>query len=63
MDDKTRIDEDQPIPAAQQVIEWEDMTDEQKRIVEAGQTIAGTFPQGLSKADLSAWIMQRFVHD
>ncbi len=28
-----------------------------ERIIEAGQTVAGTFPVGRSKAELSAWIM------
>jgi hypothetical protein len=59
-----RMDEDdQPIPApvpAEQVIELADMTDEQKRIVEAGETIAGSFPQGLTREQLSAWMDARF---
>jgi hypothetical protein len=41
-------------------IKYEDMTDEQKRIVEAGENIAGAFPQGLSPDDLSAWFDARF---
>lgn len=39
------------------VIEYEDMTPEQKRIIDGGQVVAGSFPRGLSKAELSAWIM------
>jgi hypothetical protein len=42
------------------VIELTDMTDEQQRIVAAGQTIAGRFPQGQTKEALSAWIMDEF---
>src|SRR5271155_4288413 len=30
-------------------VEYDDMTDEQKRIVDAGETIAGAFPQGLTR--------------
>jgi len=42
-------------------MDYADMTDEQKRIVDAGQTIAGSFPSGLSRDELSAWIRERFV--
>jgi hypothetical protein len=44
-------------------VEYADMTDEQKRIVDAGDEIAGQFPEGLTKAELSAWIKQRFLPD
>jgi hypothetical protein len=37
------------------------MTDEQKRIVDAGDEIAGQFPDGLTKEQLSAWIRERFA--
>lgn len=46
---------DEPI-----IIDYEDMTDEQKRIVDAGETIAGTFPQGMTREELSEWIRKRF---
>ena len=42
-------------------VQYDDMRPEGQRIVDAGFTIAGTFPRGLSRADLEAWIMQRFV--
>jgi hypothetical protein len=63
MGEERKINEDQPLsqPASEEVIEFEDMTDEQKRIVEAGQSIAGSFPHGQPKEALSAWIMQRFL--
>jgi hypothetical protein len=56
-------EDQQPLPQSTEevIIEFDDMTDEQKRIVEAGQTIAGSFPQGQSKEALSAWIMERFL--
>jgi hypothetical protein len=40
-------------------IEYDAMTDEQKRIVNAGSQIAGQFPDWLSKVELSAWIKER----
>jgi hypothetical protein len=43
-----------------EVVELDDMTDEQKRIIESGQTIGGTFPHGLTRDELSAWMDQRF---
>lgn len=42
-------------------VEYDDMTDEQKRIVDAGQQIAGAFPQGLSREDLTLWIGKNLV--
>jgi hypothetical protein len=36
------------------------MTDDQKCIVEADENIAGAFPQGLSREELSAWFDARF---
>lgn len=42
-------------------VRYDAMTDEQKRIVDGGRTVAGQFPTGLSKADLSAWNRNRFV--
>jgi hypothetical protein len=41
-------------------VEYKDMTNEQKRIVEACESIAGAFPQGLSRDELSAWFDARF---
>ena len=41
-------------------VEYEDMSNEQKRIVEAGENIAGAFPQGFSRDELSAWFDVRF---
>jgi uncharacterized protein (DUF1697 family) len=64
MGEDRKLNEDQPLPqqpAAEEVVELADMTDEQKRIVEAGQSIAGSFPQGQPKETLSAWIMKRFI--
>lgn len=46
---------DEPI-----IIDYADMTDEQKRIVDAGDQIAGTFPQGMTREQLSAWMDERF---
>jgi hypothetical protein len=43
-----------------EIIEYEDMTDEQKRIVDAGNTIAGTFPTRLTRDELSAWMKETF---
>jgi hypothetical protein len=45
---------------AGQVVEYADMTDEQKRIVDAGNEIAGTFPTGLTREELIAWMKERF---
>ena len=56
--EKTIINEDQ-VPSS--AIKLEDMTPEQRRIIEAGQTIAGSFPVGLSKEELSKWIQDRFL--
>jgi hypothetical protein len=42
-------------------IEYADMTPEQQRIVNAGKTIAGSFPLGMSKEELCAWISKRFI--
>ena len=55
-------DQDQPIVpnTEEQVVELEDMTDEQKRIVAAGESIAGSIPQGLSRDQLSAWFDTQF---
>jgi hypothetical protein len=55
-------DQDQPIggDAEERVVELEDMTDEQKRIVAAGETIAVSIPQGLSRDQLSAWFDTQF---
>jgi hypothetical protein len=39
----------------------DDMGTEGQRIVDGGMTVAGQFPRGLSKADLSAWIRNRFL--
>jgi hypothetical protein len=44
-------------------IEYENMTDEQKRIVDAGNELAGQFPEGLTKEQLSAWIRDPFAPD
>lgn len=52
------IDRSAPLYQRLADIEYDDMTDEQKRIVDAGEHIAGTFPQGLSDEELSAWIMR-----
>ena len=50
-----------PCKGSPTIIEYDDMTDEQKRIVDAGDEIAGTFPSNLSREELSAWIEQRFA--
>jgi hypothetical protein len=42
-------------------IDYADMMPEQQRIVDAGRRIAGSFPPGLSRDELSAWIRERFV--
>jgi hypothetical protein len=42
------------------VIELDDMGDEGQRIVAAGSEIAGTFPQGLTRDELAAWMRDRF---
>jgi hypothetical protein len=44
-------------------VEYEDMSDEQKRIVDAGDEIVGQFPEGLTKEQLAAWIRERFAAD
>ena len=41
-------------------IDYADMTPEEQRIVDAGQTIAGQFPAGLSKTELAAWVREHF---
>jgi hypothetical protein len=44
-----------------EVIEYEDMTDEQKRIVDAGNSpTAGLFPTGPTRVELPAWITEQF---
>lgn len=40
---------------------YDDMGPEGQRIADGGMTVAGQFPRGLSKVDLSAWIRDRFV--
>jgi hypothetical protein len=40
---------------------YDDMGPEGQRIVDGGMTVAGQFPRGLSKADLTARIIQRFI--
>jgi hypothetical protein len=44
-----------------QEIGHDDLTDEQQRIVDAGNEIAGQFPEELRKDELSAWIKDRFL--
>ena len=44
-------------------IQYDDMTDEQKLIVDAGEKIAGQFPDDLDREDLSAWIKARFLEE
>jgi hypothetical protein len=41
--------------------EYDDLTEEQQRIVDAGNEIAGQFPEGLSKEELSACIKERLL--
>jgi|GEM_PF-1807656 len=41
-------------------IEYEDMTEAQRRIVDAGETVAGEIPLGLSSEERFAWLMERF---
>jgi hypothetical protein len=41
-------------------LEYSDMTDEQKRIVDAGE-IAGAFPGNMTKEELAAWIRERLL--
>ncbi len=38
-----------------------DMTPEQQKMIDAGQAIAGAFPRGLTKAELSAWIAAKLL--
>lgn len=45
------------------IVNYEDMSEEGQRIVDAGNTIAGTFPTGLSREELAAWIEKRFGRD
>ena len=40
-------------------IEYENMSGEQRRIVDAGDEIAGQFPEGVTKEQLSAWIREQ----
>jgi hypothetical protein len=40
---------------------YDDMGPEGQRIVDGGMTVAGQFPRGLSKADLTAWIIQWLI--
>jgi hypothetical protein len=42
------------------IIEYANMTDEQRRIVGAGQMIEGLFRSGLTREEPSAWIRERF---
>lgn len=54
-------DEDDAGPAEDIVwIEYEDMTEAQRRIVDAGDTVAGEIPIELSGDALFAWLMERF---
>jgi len=41
-------------------VEYDDMTDERTRIVDAGETIAGMFSPGLTREELSSWFDARF---
>lgn len=54
------ISEDKITNTADNVVEFEDMTDEQKRIVAAGETSVCVVPQGLSKEELCAWLLSKF---
>jgi hypothetical protein len=40
---------------------YDDVGPEGQRIADGGMTVAGQFPRGLSKPDLTAWIIQRFI--
>ncbi len=40
-------------------IEYKDMTEAQRRIVDAGDTLAGEIPMELSGEALLAWLMER----
>jgi hypothetical protein len=54
-------DEDDAGPAEDIVwIEYEDMTEAQRRIVDAGDTVGGEIPLGLSSEERFAWLMERF---
>lgn len=57
---KQVTEDDLPTQKAAEVIEYDDMTDEQKRIVDAGQTIAGAIPKGLNREQLNQWMRGRF---
>jgi hypothetical protein len=52
---------DEFLEAIRTEIGYDAMTDEEKRIVDAGNQIAGRFPERLSKGELSAWIKERFL--
>jgi hypothetical protein len=41
------------------IVEYEDMTDYQKRLIDA--TKAGTFPEGLTKDELIEWIKSNLM--
>jgi hypothetical protein len=43
------------------IVEYEDMADEGRRIVDAGDQIGGTFPSGLTNEELGAWIDRQFL--
>jgi hypothetical protein len=63
-DVKTYRAEDVPnefLEAIRKEIGYDAMTDEQKRIVDAGDEIAGQFPEGLTKEELSVWIKNRLL--
>lgn len=46
---------------SKEIIEYEDMSDEAQRIVDAGQTYGGTIPQGLTFEELVAWLKATFL--
>lgn len=45
------------------VVEYEMMGEEGQRIVDAGETIAGSFPQGMTRDELSVWLDEKFPDD
>jgi hypothetical protein len=52
---------DEFLEAIRTEIGYDAMTDEEKRIVDAGNQIAGRFAEMLSKGELSVWIKERFL--
>jgi hypothetical protein len=41
-------------------VSWAEMTKQQRRIVDAGETYAGEFPEGTAE-EIAAWMMRHMV--